>query len=284
MTEELQTEAMETVESNEPVAEESQAEVNPEQTSEPEPQSFKVKINGEEKDVNLEELLKGYSTSRASHEKFQEASRLKSKMDLIMENFSKDPVKGLTEFGIDPNELAFKLVSEQIDAEMLTPEETAQNELQSKFEKQQKELEELKGEKEKSQLDSLTEKYVTDYETKITNILNNSKLPKNAETVKRIADYMYQSLESGFDLTENHIVDLVKEDYHMAIKSFLGESEPEALIEFLGNDAISRIRKHDLQKIKTPEPTYEKEKQEKPIKQSKRSVSDFMSDIEEQYR
>ena len=93
------------------VAEDVQPESVAEETNEAsqapaEPQSFKVKVNGEEHDVSVDDLIKGYQTGRGAHSKFQEAAKLKSEMDQILANFTKDPVEGLREFGIDAKEFA----------------------------------------------------------------------------------------------------------------------------------------------------------------------------------
>lgn len=55
--------------------------------------SFKVKVDGEESEVDQEELVRGYQLARTSHKRFQEASQYKKDADKIIESLDKDPIQ-----------------------------------------------------------------------------------------------------------------------------------------------------------------------------------------------
>lgn len=59
----------------------------------PPPASFKVKVDGEEQEVDQEELIRGYQLARTSHKRFQEASQYKKDADRIIEALDKNPLQ-----------------------------------------------------------------------------------------------------------------------------------------------------------------------------------------------
>jgi hypothetical protein len=67
--------------------------VKEEEKKAPPPASFKVKVDGEESEVDQEELIRGYQLARTSHKRFQEASQYKKDADRIIESLDKDPIQ-----------------------------------------------------------------------------------------------------------------------------------------------------------------------------------------------
>jgi len=59
----------------------------------PPPASFKVKVDGEEQEVDQEELIRGYQLARTSHKRFQDAAQYKKDADRIIEALDKDPIQ-----------------------------------------------------------------------------------------------------------------------------------------------------------------------------------------------
>lgn len=244
---------------------ENTAEATPEETT---LRKFKVKVDGEELEVDEDELLKGYQSSKSAQKKFSEAAMMRKQAEKFVELLKTDPVKVLTDpdIGVNFRELAEKYLVEQLQEELLTPEEREVREVKRKLREYEDKERLTREEQEKAQYEELLNHYQQDFTKQITTALESTGLPQNEATIGRMANYYYQILQSKDiadevkdNITFTDVAQLVQEDYQNELKRLVSSSNMETLVKLMGEDQVKNIRKWDLERVgkkdapKTPE-------------------------------
>lgn len=217
-----------------------------------EPATYKVKVDGKELDVTLEELQRGYSLERAARTKMEQAAKLRKEADAIrsdVEQFvaaaKQDPLvlfRFAEQLGFNPGELAERVLSERISAELMSPEQK----LQKQLEAERKKLEEERRSIESEKLERETTAHRATFERDFSEALTAAKLPVNATTLARMATHKMAALQSGNDLEVGQLAARVREELlaeHRAVLGGLGEGE---LVDFVGEERLARLRRADI--------------------------------------
>lgn len=216
---------------------------------------YKVKIDGEELEVDEAELLAGYQTRKAADKKFQEAAITRKQAEEFISLLKTDPVKVLSHpgLGVDFRQLAEQYLVQQLEEEMLDPRDRELKKYKAMVEEQEtlkkQELERQQAE----QAEQLRQRYTEDYTNQIVTALQTSGLPKTERTVKAMAQYMHLGLQHGVDLKAAEVVELVKQDYINAQKELFAALDGDTLLSILGEDVANKIRKSDVKRLKSPE-------------------------------
>jgi hypothetical protein len=175
-------------------------------------------------------------------------------------------------------------LADALDEEMLSPEEKERRDLKKENERL-KESEKQREERLKEEkIQGMSKKARAEYEDAMVTAITNSGLPRNATTVRRIAEVMYQSVNNGYDMSVEDAVSIVSEDYTGGVKEYLGSiSDAERLATVLGPEKMKMLREFELSKVKNP-PAVVKPASEtpKPTPQPKKNMSreDFQKHIQ----
>lgn len=218
----------------------------------PEPRRYKVKVDGNEEEVDEETLLKAYSKIKAADAKFQEAAQIRKQSEQFIHLLKTDPIKVLSnpKLGIEFRKLAEEYLVSQLEEESLDPKE-------KEFRAYKKQVDEMNAEKkrqedvvESKRASELRDHYQNDYSTKITAALESSGLPKTQQTVKSMAFYMSEGLKRGYDLSPNDVAALVKQDYIDQQKALFSSLDGDDLEAMVGAEVAEKLRKNSLKKLK----------------------------------
>ena len=215
---------------------------------------YKVKVDGQEQEVLEQDLIAGYQTRQASDKAFREAAQLRKQSEEFVRLLKEDPIKVLTnpKIGHDVRKLAEEYLISQMEEEMLDPKDRELRDAKAQLKAIEEEKNAQKAQEEELRAQELRTKYSQNYQKSIITALNTSGLPQTEETVKKMAYYMHQGLKRGMELEAIDVVDLVKDDYVKAQKSLYSGLDGDALVAILGDDIASKIRKHDIAKLKNP--------------------------------
>lgn len=266
------------------------SEKNLEEDFEEEPkQRYTVKIDGQEVEVELDELLKGYQSTKAAQNKFQEAAQLRKQAETFIEMLKTNPTKVLTDpsLGINFRELAEQYLVEQLQEEMLSPEEREFREMKQRLQQYEETEKQAKQAEEQRKLEEMVEAGRENFQKEIISALEQSGLPKNNMTIQRMAHYLHAiitdpnvSKEIKDNVSFIDVADLVKQEWQAEIQSLLGTSNIDTLLAMVGEDNVKKIRRWDVERIKKPKTqpkthvdTTKKSKKE----ENKMSMDDFRS-------
>ena len=245
------------------------------------PKRYKVKVDGQELEVDESELLRGYSHQRAANKKLQEGVALRKQAEQLIE-LMKDPSKlwEITEkLGHDPRALAEQLLAQKIEDELLDPKEKEFRDAQRKLkayeeiERKQKEMQEQKI------VEEMKAKYQQEYTQAFVSALQQEQLPATKNTIAEMAKYISRSAKLGYELTAVEAAKLVKEDIVTAQRNLIGNADGETLIKLLGEDLANKVREYDVKRIKSPDNFLKTPKEQGPRKTS-RSPDKPMTAIE----
>lgn len=214
----------------------------------------KLKVDGQEIEVDEEELKRGYSHQRAANKILQEGKLAKKQAEEFI-SMMKDKQKlfdVLKKLGHDPKQLSEEYLGAMLEDEMMDPREKELKHAKSKLQ-QYADLEKKQKEAaEKRMNDSLKAKYAEEFTTKFVDALKTERLPPTKGMVAEMAKYISRAAKLNFEMTPAEAAKLVKEDIERSHQNLYGESDAETLARLLGEQGLQKIRTYDTSRLKDP--------------------------------
>lgn len=246
------------------------------------PQRYKIKANGQEHEVSLEEALKLAELGKGAGSKFEEAAKMRKQTEAFMKRLKEDPLSVLQDknLGINFRELAEEYLYSQIQDEQLSPAERKQRELEEELKKYRSKEQEEATKKQQEQELRAQQHYEQHYDRLITDGLTKSGLPKTVTTVRSVAKYLDMALEAGYEASVEDIIPLVKQDYINSIKELFGASDGDTLLALLGDEVTNKIRKSDLARLRNSQqtqPSQSKQSEPSPSKANNKPMDKYQA-------
>jgi hypothetical protein len=225
----------------------------PSPSSKPE-EIYEVTVNGKVHKMNLQELKNHASMAHAAQTRFEEASKMRKEYESFKSSAQKDMVQALRAQGFSNQEIQDQFerwyTKEFIEPETLTPEQRKLKEYEAKLKKYQDEEQEKLAKQQQEEQDNLTAKQREYLSGQIIEALEKSGLPKTKLIASRMAFYMRENLLQGWEAPIEVIVQQVKQERQALMSGEVGALEGEALIQYLGEDVVNKIRKWDLTQLR----------------------------------
>lgn len=216
---------------------------------------YKVKVDGEELEVDEDELLKGYQKHKGASKAFQEAAELRKQSEQLVKMLkdNKGRVDVFKKLGIDVRQFAEDYLLEQLEEERLSPDEKEKREIRRKLAEYESKD---KAEKERLQKESLEQKLQQRYaiiQREIdTLVANQTELPKTNYVKERLI--MYVDRMAGKPEYEHvklaDLLPLVKQDLIEQQKQLFAESDYDSLEKLYGPDIMKKFRQAEAKKLK----------------------------------
>lgn len=213
---------------------------------------FKVKVGGEDREVDEKELIRGYSHQQHASRVLQEGQAARKQAETFIQ-LMKDPdrfYEVAKQLGHDPRGLAEKYLVSQLEDEMMDPREKefrdAKKKLQVIEEKERKQQESIEAQR----LEEVKQRYVKDFEEKFITALQQSNLPPTKPMIAEMAKYISRSAKIGFKMEPHEAAQLVKEDIQKAQQSLIGSADGETLLKLFGDETAKKILQARGSKVK----------------------------------
>jgi hypothetical protein len=244
------------------------SEATPQQPTGPKlSRKIKLKIDGEEVDEELpfdydesdtkqvDYLKRTLQLSKVANKRMNESAMTKKQAEQFIQALQNDPMRVLSNPKLMGEEkfqkIAEEFLAKKIQAQMMTPEERQRSEMEERLRKYEEQEKSNKEKAEQEQMQALQTHYQESYTKTITQALESSNLPKNPYTVKRMAQLLQQNIKHGLELEPAHLAQLVREDYQKELASLISAANPEQIISMFGEETVNKLRKHDLEKLKS---------------------------------
>jgi hypothetical protein len=219
---------------------------------------FKLKVKDKEIEFDAsdeERVKKAIQKGLGADEAFTSAAEMRKQAETFL-GMLKDPKslrKVLTDprIGIDLKKFAEEYVWEQIQEQQLTPEQKKQRDRDAELQRYKDEEKKGKEEREANENRELQQRFAQDYDQRITSALTAAALPKTPATVKRMAFYMLQAVQNGYELEPGDLVEQVRKDYIEEVQGLFGQTDGDTLLSLLGEDVAKKIRDGDLKRLKS---------------------------------
>lgn len=238
-------------------------------------QMYKVKVDGADREVSLEDLQRGYSHGTAAQERMAQASEMRDQAAAVLKIFKENPRLAFEKLGVDAKTFAQQVLSEHMEDEMLTPEQKELRRLKG-FEKSH--LDKVKAEEEtkrKADEEKLNADTSAEMQRQIIDVLTTAGLPKNQHTVGRIAFYWDSAIRAGFtNCTPNDVIGHVKQEFQDSLRDLVGGMPDDTLLGFLGEDNVKKTVKAHMTKInaKKKQPIVPAEQQPTPSAKTEKTI------------
>ena len=233
---------------------------------------MKIKVDSQEFDEELpfefdennkaqvDYIRRHLQMSKAASKRMQEAAVTRKQAEQFLEALNNDPMRVLSNPKIMGEEkfreIAEAFLSKKLQEQMLSPEERSRLEKEDRLRKYEEQEKQRQEAEQSEKIQRLQEHYTDHYQKVIVGALEGSNLPKNPFTVKRMAELMQKNLQYGMELEPSTLAQLVREDYQKELVALIGSSNPEQILGLFGEEVSQKIRKHDLEKLKSGNPGF----------------------------
>lgn len=219
----------------------------------------KLKVNQKDLELDYDEVIARAQKAEAADERFKEASTLRRETEerrKEIEAFEKDPWGYLKGKGTDPYELAESLLLERIKYEQMSDEQREALAAKMEAAELRKYKEEHEG-KEKAKRDAeLSEKAVQSIDQDIGDALKSLGRKPTPRLVARIAETMLAHMtKSEGEVSAKNVIGSVQKEYQADIHEYLSNLTPDQLREVLPRNLLDGLRKADVEKAMSQDPT-----------------------------
>lgn len=217
----------------------------------------KVKVDGQELEVDDEELKRGYAHQKAANKRLQEGMAAKKQAEEFIK-MMKDPAKVkevMTKLGYTREQIrkmSEEVLAAELEEELMDPRERDLRDAKMRLQKYE-ELEKAQREAKQKKIDeAMKKKYSEEFSAKFVDALKTEKLPPTKPMVAEMAKYIHRAAKLNFEMTPQEAAKLVKEDIERSYQNLYGESDAETLARLLGEQNLQKIRQYDTSRLKDP--------------------------------
>lgn len=221
-----------------------------------EKKKYKVKVDGQDLEVEEEELIKGYGLRKASHKMYEEGVKAKQNFDALVKALGDEDalLQILQKRGHDPIKLAEKVLGRHIDEQTMDPREKELRDARAENERLKKAREADIEAARQQRINIKKEALVASMTEEFTQALDKvSGLPKTKENVAKMAEYIARAAkEEGWKMSAEEAATLVLQDLDGYGESNLRNASGEKLLKILGDEAVTRLLQARGAQVKDP--------------------------------
>lgn len=235
---------------------------------------YKVKVDGQEIEVDEAELTRGYTHAKAAEKRMSEAAMSRKEAETVLRLFKESPRQAMQQLGLDVRKLAEEVIQDELKEAMLSPQEKELRKYKTELERYQTSEKQARAEYEQRQEEAEMARYTEVIQNEIEQTLGVAGLPKTEKTVGRIAYYMQAALQAGFsNVTPNDVIEYVKKDYITDIQSLMGGLTEDQIEAFLGADVLRKVAKSTVKTGMQRNPVSKAVNENRPERREKKPVS-----------
>lgn len=223
------------------------------------PQRFKVPVDGQELEVDLDELKRGYSHSRAANKRMQEAAAIRKAEETRKQRAMSGDLEWLSgELGVPEEQImkwAEKKLLTQIEYEQLPEAERARMKAESEKERLQKQLDEMTAKQRREAEAMIMERAYAEVDDEIGKALESFKGKKTPRLIRRVAEAMYANLEKNqAPLPSAKALELATRSLNEDVQEYLNVASPQDILKLFSKEQLAEIRKSFVEEAKAQAP------------------------------
>lgn len=228
---------------SQPNSESNQSETNAK--TEQKPTLVKIKVDGEESEVEINELRRKAQRAIAADKRFEESARIKKESEAFRSKLKEKPIDALLEAGVEKAELQKVMENwllERIEEAQLDPKEKEIRDLKKWREDRERNDNETKQRAEKELIEAESAKWMPQLTTSIKQSLDVVGLPETTFVVQKVARNLKNALANDVpDYTVDDAVDDVLHEYVKDARTFVDSLSIEELSQFLGESNLKKL-------------------------------------------
>lgn len=223
---------------------------------EPKPK-YKLNIDGNEEEWELDRILQSVQLAQASHRRFQEAAEARKAMEAreakLRQAFAQgrsNPEALLRAMGIDPVSYAEQLISQRVQEESLSPQQREYQQFQR--EKAQWEAERKREAQTRAQQQqaAATQQHYQNFHSSFQKALDGSGLPASPSNLRRMADMALVDMDAGQQVDAASLAMRLREELHGETSQWLQKLDEDAILKLVGREKLDRIRQREVDALR----------------------------------
>ena len=203
----------------------------------PEARRYKVKVDGQEVEVDEATLLKDYQLAKASHARMQQAAQLRADAEsqiaqvrALAEQTKQDPRSLFKALGLDARAFAEALLTEEIENELLTDDEKDYRRLKAWEKKHQEEISQRQKKEQLEKAEALTQQAGDEVESEIVDAFRSRGIQPTPDLVASVAELMEASLNGeGPCMKASVAIERLAPEQRRRAVNWLDTQDPETL-------------------------------------------------------
>ena len=203
----------------------------------PEVRRHKVKVDKEEFDVDEATLIRDYQLAKASYAKMQEAATMRQQAEeqiaqvrALAESTKQDPRALFKALGLDARAFAEALLTEELENELLSPDEKELRDLRAWKSKRDADETSRQTKEREKEAEALTQQAGAEIESEIVDALKSSGMKATPRTVARVAEMLLASLDGeGQRMKASDALQRLQPEYRADVAELLEAQDPETL-------------------------------------------------------
>lgn len=233
---------------------------NPSQPAPKEPEYETLVLDGQEVRLTRDEVKKRAQLASAASKRFEEAVKLQKERDEWVKKTKSNPIESLLDPALGLTEDQVREQFEDwyrrryIEPSRLSPEEmrarTAEEKLAAYERAQKEQVEQQRHHEEQVRLKKETDTWRETWQQRIIEGMTKMDLPKDELSIALIAQQLEHAARAKAEVPIEAAAGLVRDRLVNISKHFLGKLEGEALIKFVGDEIVNKIRKADLARLR----------------------------------
>jgi hypothetical protein len=247
-------------------------------------QRFILTVDGQDIEVTGEDLVTDYQLKKASYKRFQEAAEVEKSAKAAIDMLRNDPFSGMKQLGMDEEEIKdhyFTMARKLLEEEKMPEEEKERRKKETRLEElERKEKEREEQERTKAEQQAV-EAEMENYNRQFSEALKNQQIPATPHAIGRMAQIMKLALDSKYDMSVKEAAAQYREEQMEVLKHQLGDLPGDQLVSLLGKETADKIRRHDVSKIKNPQPKNppKQAEQKKKSRTPKQSLQEYLDSL-----
>lgn len=216
--------------------------------------SWDVQENGKTIKKSRKEIIEAYQLRQLSDRKRSEADKTLSEYNKLFETYKKDPIKFMRATGVDFDNLATSYLSKKAEDAMMDPKDRELREAKAEAEQYKKWIEEQKTNKERLDKDAAIGIERQKIHSEIIQAIEEAKdlgMPIDEELVIAVAQKMILQDKKQQPLNAKEALPKAYESTQKWLQGMASKMEGEAVVKWLGDDVVKKIRKYDLNQLKS---------------------------------
>ncbi len=231
-------------------------------------ESRKVKINGEEFEVPIEEikrhlgitdwdskyekqLIQAFQKSLAGDRAFNDVSKTKKEVEaekarlkMYTELLIADPKTILQESGVDIRELAFKVLQEEYELEQMNPDQRRAFELEKQFEKEKSDKQQLQEKFQKIQEEQEISYHIENESQQLIDAISKTQLPRDANMLEMATIYMIAGKSA------QQAVQTIEQKLPIWFDVWIKNSSSDQIGKMLSREARDKVQSYQIGQVK----------------------------------
>lgn len=221
------------------------------------PRRFKLKVRGEERELDEEEVVTAAQRFLGGDDKFKEAAKLRKEAEQIQKDLKSGDLKTSRAalqkaMGNDKlRALAIELLEEELREQSLTPEQRRVREAERKAQELEAKLKERDEAEAQARLEQQAAALTPHLDKEISDAVSASNLPKTPALLREIVKRRLEGLEEGHRIPFSVIVkEIEREQMEYGRSTFTAlKDAPEKLVALLGEDLAQAVHKYYTGKL-----------------------------------